>query len=347
MQNFEYKVLNNKNIELLGSVSADTISEAKLKLENLGYKIIDLKENDNQTTQSKNLITFKFEGYQNSKGINGNIQASSFNKALIELTEKYQIKVVKLANINATNQEFEESKIKINNFLKRLDFHSNKKNINKKNNFEEIYIFIESLTQDFVHYFEEKGIQEIENLKKQYIQVKNSNNKAQKLRILKSIFKTLLDEKIYKKSASKSGLEYIFKETITIFHKISIKNSINLNLNKINILLTTGSNILRELLFKEFFQTDSNLSEKINIKELKEDLKSIGIIGTIVFFLAIFLVNLQIIQIQIPSVWYKVGILFFSVYSTFNLYNLLPNFNKKNYVIISLNLLHLFLLIKI
>ncbi|MBI96031.1 hypothetical protein CL656_02695 [bacterium] len=348
MQNFDYKILNSKKIELYGSIQAKNEQEAKDKLLNLGYEILELKAKDQKKQkENKNLANFKFEGYQNSKFIDGNIQASSFNQALTELTQQYQIQIEKLAHENASQKEFNESKLKINNFLKRLDFHSKKDNIQKSNNLEEIYIFIESLTDDFKHYFTENGVLEIKNLQKQYIQIKNSNNKAQKVRILKSIFKCLLNDKIYKKSASSSGLKYIFKETINIFHKISLKNGISLNIDKINILLSTSSQILRETILSEFINIENKYLKNFNFKEISQDIKSIGLIGTLIFFTAIFLVNLKIINIQIPSIWYKVGILFFSVYSSNNLYNLLSKFNKKIYLILSLNIINIFLLIKI
>jgi len=347
MQNFEYKILNHKNIELFGSVQATNLEDAKLKLTNLGYKILELKEITTDKKPLKHLINFKFQGIQNSKPIDGNIEAPSFNQALIELTEKYLINVEKLADVNSTQEEFDESKIKINNFLKRLDFHSSKETTNTKNNLEEIYIFIDSLLIDFKHYFTDLGIEEIKNLQRQYIQIKNSDNKAQKVRILKSIFKILLNEQIYKKSASVSGLKYIFKETISIFHKISHKNAINLSFDKLKILLSTGSQIIREILFKELFEVDSSFLNKINFKEISQDLKSIGLIGTFIFFLAIFLVNLNTIKIQIPSIWYKVGVLFFSVYCSYNYFDLLSKFKQRIYIIFFINLLNLLILIKL
>jgi len=348
MQNFDYKILNSKKIELQGSIQAKNEQEAKDKLLNLGYEILELRAKDQKKhKENKNLVSYKFEGYQNSKFIDGNIQAKSFNQALTELTQQYQIQVEKLAQTNASQNDFNESKLKINNFLKRVDFYSKKDNSEKNNNLEEIYIFIESLSEDFNHYFKESGIQDIKNLQKQYTQIKNSNNKAQKVRILKSIFKCLLNDKIYKKSASISGLKYIFKETINIFHKISHKNAINLNIDKLQILLTTGSKTLRETIFNEFVNLDNRFIQKINLHEITQDIKSIGLIGTLVFFSAIFLVNLKIINIEIPTAWYKVGILFFSVYSSYNLNNLLSKFNNKIYLIMSLNIINLFLLIKI
>lgn len=346
MKKFEYKALNNKQIELTGQIHAETLQEAEKQLTNLGYQIIELK-NHTLNLNQKGLNEFKFEGYQNLKKIDGNITAKSFNAALLELIEKYSIQVEKLAIINASQQEYDESKIKINNFLKRLDFHSNKTETKKVSNLEEIYIFIDSLTTDFQHYFTDEGLQILKDLQKQYIQIQNSTNQSQKKRILKTIFKSLLSDSNYKKVASKSGLKYIFSETLSIFEKISSTNAFSLNLDKLQILLSTGSQIIRESIFQEFTVLESSLFTKINFSELNKDIKSIGDVGTIIFFSAIFLVNLKIINIQIPKLWYKVGILFFSVYSTYNFNNLLKKLHYRFYIIGIINLINLLLLIKI
>jgi len=344
MQKFEYVALNQKEVELSGVVFADNKDQANQKIQNMGLEIIKLEATEKKIN-NKELQNYKFEGIQNSQHVDGTIQASSFNHALLELTDRYQMQVEKLAFQDATESEFNESIHKINSFLKRLDFYSEKPNAKTKNNSEEIFLFLESLIEDFSHYFTETGLSEINQLKNQFIQIKNTNNKKQKIKFLNLVLNKLLEAKIYKKSSSKSGLEYIYKETLNIFHKIGQKNSISFTFKKLAILLQTKSEVIRNLIVKEVF--DINTTINFNFKEYLEDLESIGFIGTIIFFSAIFFVNLGLLKIQIPSIWYKVGIFFFSVYSTFTLNNLLNKFDIKNKILLTINLLNLFFLIKI
>jgi len=127
MQKFEYVALNQKEVELSGVVFADNKDQANQKIQNMGLEIIKLEATEKKIN-NKELQNYKFEGIQNSQHVDGTIQASSFNHALLELTDRYQMQVEKLAFQDATESEFNESIHKINSFLKRLDFYSEKPN---------------------------------------------------------------------------------------------------------------------------------------------------------------------------------------------------------------------------
>jgi len=346
MKKFKYTALNEKKIELEGFIEAKSNEEAEKRLKDLGFIKYEIQEIQNKNpNEIKDLIEFKFEGTQNNQHIDGKIHAKSFNHALIELTNKYQIQPLKLAQIQTSDEEFNESIHKINSFLKRIDFYVQKPNSNISQNNDEFFIFIKSIVEDFSHYFKDNSLEKINNLIQKYSQTKSTKNKKQLQKLLDLILAELLDINNYKKSSSKNGLEYIIKETLNIFHSLSTKNGFNFINTKLKNILTTSSDIIRSLLFKEIFKTEKQIN--LNINNIKDDLKTIGTTGLVIFFFSIYIHNLEFLKFEIPQIWYKFGVLFFSVYSSFNFNKFMESNPFKSKFIILTNLINFYILILI
>jgi hypothetical protein len=133
MPKFQYTAVNQQGNTLNGVIEAETDILAKRKLSSLKLSIVGL-EPITDTDDSKSFLKYKFEATdKDNKKVIGTISSENQLDAFKKLTSEYELNVLKLASLNASQAEFDNSASAIDKLYQQINsLNQNKNNDNTK-----------------------------------------------------------------------------------------------------------------------------------------------------------------------------------------------------------------------
>lgn len=140
MKKFRYTAVSKQGKNLNGIISADDIQGARKKLNDLQLSVVSLDElPEGLENETENFKKFKFEAHdKQDKKIIGTISSNDIFTAFTKLVKEYELKVEKIADMQATEDQFESSSERVINFYGQLEQLENiKKTDNSRETFEQ------------------------------------------------------------------------------------------------------------------------------------------------------------------------------------------------------------------
>jgi len=121
MPKFQYSAINQQGKNLNGIINATTPEIARHKLKSLKLTIIGIDEISETTEIGNEKSKYKFEARnKEAKKVIGSIEADSILGAFKRLINEYELNVIKLSSLNASDAEFETSIPQVKGFYKQV-----------------------------------------------------------------------------------------------------------------------------------------------------------------------------------------------------------------------------------
>lgn len=193
MANYKYTVANKEGKKLSGTIQANSETEARSELNNLGFSILALKEsNENEATRESKSNKFIFEALdKNGKNVTGTIASSDKNKAFSRLKSEYQLTVTAIWPENAPQEVIEEARkngtanlkaqlqeatAKEKQQAQRTEIENEKLKQSVKRKIEHVLSKINELLKNLDKDLEEVDKNEVNKKIDKVLRIKNSNN---------------------------------------------------------------------------------------------------------------------------------------------------------------------------
>jgi uncharacterized FlaG/YvyC family protein len=111
---FQYTAVNKQGKNLSGVINADSEEKARAKLKTLKLSIVAIEQVAENNDQLENKFKYKFEAKnKEEKKVIGTVEAINLIGAFQKLIHEYELTVIKLASITATEIEFETSRTQV------------------------------------------------------------------------------------------------------------------------------------------------------------------------------------------------------------------------------------------
>lgn len=132
MPKFQYTAASQQGKSLNGVIEADGIDSARKKLSSLKLSILSLEEIKSENLEQNSFLKYKFEAInKDNKKVVGTIASQSLISAFQKLITEYDLKIQKLASLNASESEFNQSASKIEQlYAQTTQLNSNLQNDN-------------------------------------------------------------------------------------------------------------------------------------------------------------------------------------------------------------------------
>jgi hypothetical protein len=121
MPKYLYTAINQQSKSLNGVIEADSLESAKKKLSSLKLSIVSANEIKSEENEDGNYSKYKFEATdKENKKVIGTISSSNILNAFKKLVTEYELNVIKLASLNSSEQEFQDSQTKVDTLYQEI-----------------------------------------------------------------------------------------------------------------------------------------------------------------------------------------------------------------------------------
>jgi len=311
MPRFQYSAINKQGKNLSGIISANNNEKARQKLKALKLTIISIENVPEDLELTDDKSKYKFEATnKDQKKVIGSIEAKDMLSAFKRLVEEYELTVIKLSGITASDAEFETSIPQVQGFYKQIEtlksniendesqkeYFEEKKQAEFRRTLEEIIQMLRGLLNEYKNDLKPKSKDFLTKYTDHLDKIKFSQNYESTIASANKILEYFQNSNLYKdekfKSRDKLNLKLEFMEKIGSLKKINKSSSKSSKLDKTlkNLGLKSEKNsnsglnkILNELSL--IFTSKSPTTRKLAFADTLRNLK--------IFFKKVFL-NLNI-----------------------------------------------------
>ncbi len=232
MAKYQYNAVGKQGKNLTGIIEADNEENARKKLNKLQLSVISITKVDKEENTESNFNKFKFEARDTEdKKVIGTISSRDLLSAFKRLIQEYNLKVIKLASITASQQQFDESTNQVTKLYSEIEIlEKNKKSDNTaeiiktqkkqrkfKKTIDDIILVISTILTKHKADLRPEAVTFFEKYQNHLLKIKNSEN-----------FDNLVSSAI-------RALEEIEKAKIFIDEKTNKEEKLNLRLQAMNL----------------------------------------------------------------------------------------------------------------